>query len=73
MALALQAAVQDDPSQLARIGRTLVFASTVNAANEVAEVLASSGLQVVTYHRKTPVAVQVSTVQQSTGGPVFCG
>lgn len=55
----LQAAVRDDSSQLAGVGRTLVFASTVNAANEVADVLAESGLDTVVYHRKTPVAAQV--------------
>lgn len=55
----MQGAVRDDPSHASGSGRTLVFASTTNAANAVAELLAQSHLEVVIYHRNIPVADQV--------------
>ena len=55
----MQAAVRDDPSHAAGTGRTVVFAGTVKGADEVAEVLARNGVEVVLYHRKISVPEQV--------------
>ncbi|KAK9865803.1 hypothetical protein WJX84_008706 [Apatococcus fuscideae] len=60
----LVGAVRDDPSHASGSGRTLVFASTTNAANAVAELLAQSHLEVVIYHRNIPVADQADALKR---------
>ncbi len=63
--MGMQAAVRDEASHAAGTGRTVVFAGTVNAADEVAEVLARNGVEVVLYHRKISVPAQVGSRSQT--------